>query len=125
MIFGIGCDLCKMNRFESWHERPDMVNRFFAPEEILSVPGKIERFMEYYAGRFSAKEAFAKALGTGVVNFSLAEIYVTKDNEGKPSLNLKGKALEVFEKRCGKNARCHLSISHDGDYVMSYVVIEN
>ena len=79
MIFGIGCDIVKIERFVSSCENQDFIKRYFSVEEIKAQEKKCKSVLqkaEYYAGRFACKEAFSKALGTGVRNFDLADISV-------------------------------------------------
>lgn len=130
MIFGIGTDIIETKRFKKWLEKPKMLSRFFAEEEFFSkksdsefanLPDEI--LCQHYAARFAAKEAFSKALGTGLVGFALTDVFVVKNDEGKPSLGLKNKALEIFKKHCG-NAQIFLSLSHEKEYATAFVVIE-
>ena len=123
MIYGIGTDISEVKRFKKWLENPSMINRFFNEEEFFSGEGVLERKLQHYAARFSAKEAFVKALGTGFKNFSLKEIYVTKDIEGKPFINVTGNAEKILKERCG-NCSMHLTLSHEKEYAVAFVVIE-
>lgn len=118
MIFGIGTDIVEVRRMEKWAADSKMLERFFNPNEI-----KQNGTAEYYAARYAAKEAFAKALGTGFKSFELSEIFVTKDELGKPELNCTGKALKLLNERCGE-CQLFLSLSHEKDYAIAYVVIE-
>ena len=125
MIYGIGCDIVKVSRFLRWLERPGMVERFFHEEELMEGTKNPGRLAEHYAVRFAAKESFSKALGTGIEGFDLKEVYVVKDGRGKPYLRLAGKAADLLESRCGKNACVHLSLSHEKEYAVAYVIIES
>ncbi|QTQ11688.1 holo-ACP synthase [Treponema parvum] len=77
----------------------------------------------YYAVRFAAKEAFSKALGTGITGFALKDVFIKKNEEGKPFLCVRGKALDLLKKRC-KNAEIFVTLSHEADYAVAFVVIE-
>lgn len=125
MIYGVGTDISEVKRFKKWVENPSIIHRFFADEELFSSEGNPEegKVLQHYAARFSAKEAFSKALGTGIKDFSLKEVYVLKDSEGKPFINVSGNAEKVLKKRCGE-CSIHLSISHEKDYAVAFVVIE-
>ena len=79
---------------------------------------------EHYASRFAVKEAFSKALGTGVAGFQLGDIYVGHNEDGKPELYLEGRANALVEMRCGKSARISVSLSHEKEYAVAFVVIE-
>lgn len=123
MIYGIGTDIAKVSRFEKWINTEGMCERFFNEAEI-KTKGNINALCEHYASRFAAKEAFVKALGTGFSGFDLKEIFVVKNEEGKPFLKIEGKAKELLQKRCGE-CRVHLSLSHEKEFAIAYVVIEN
>lgn len=82
------------------------------------------RLCEYYAVRFAAKESFSKALGTGLKGFSLNEVFIEKDCNGKPLLRVTGKALEAMENSFGKDCILHVSLSHEKEYALAYVIIE-
>ncbi len=126
MIFGIGCDIVKVSRFKRLINSSGFIERYFSPEEILDKKYSKQKIaLEHYAVRFAAKEAFSKALGTGLAPFKLKEIYVQKEKSGKPLLLLKGSALDFFYKTAGKNAKIHLSLSHEEEYAMAYVLIES
>lgn len=130
MIFGVGTDIAKVSRFEKWVRRPEMIGRFF---NACEIPGEgrevvserqIHFLCEHYAARFAAKEAFAKALGTGFVGLELSDFGITKDDNGKPSFFFGEKTLSQIEKICGKGWKVSVSISHEKEYAVSFVVIE-
>ena len=123
MIYGIGTDIADVRRFAKWVENPDLIERFFNKHEIKTAGSK-QRLQEHYASRFSVKEAFSKALGTGVSGFDLADVYVGHNDEGKPILCLEGRAASLLEARCGKGARISISLSHEKEYAVAFVVIE-
>lgn len=122
MIYGVGTDIAKVSRFEKWVNTENMCERFFNSVELMEK-GSIKARCEHYASRFAAKEAFSKALGTGLCGFDLKEVFVTKNDSGKPEIILTGKARTVFDERCG-NANIHLSLSHEKEYAIAFVVIE-
>lgn len=122
MIFGVGTDIVENIRFEKWIHNNSMLNRFFNQKEILSNVND-QRLLEHYASRFAAKEAFVKAMGTGFADFELKDIYVTHDENGKPLLKVENKALDELKKRC-QNFNIHLSLSHEKNYAVAFVVIE-
>lgn len=123
MIYGIGTDIAKVSRFERWERDGRMICRFFNEAEIVRHGTPLFR-CQHYASRFAVKEAFSKALGTGIVGFALTEVFVTSGKSGEPHLNLTGKAAEIFERRCGKNAKLFVSISHEKEYALATVLIE-
>lgn len=132
MIFGIGCDISKVARFEKWLEKDgEMISRFFNEKEILYPGSKINdskksRILQHYAARFSAKEAFSKALGTGI-DFPLNEVYIENNAKGKPVLKVEGKAKEKLEKltECSiEKINILVTLSHEKEYAVAMVVIE-
>ncbi|MBQ2315022.1 MAG: holo-ACP synthase [Treponema sp.] len=125
MIFGVGCDIARISRFAKWVESADMLRRFFNEKEFFPHDGgTLGRRCEYYAARFAAKEAFSKALGTGLQGFSLTDVYVQKDDAGKPSLCVSGRAADALRTMCGEGCSVHLSLSHEKEYAVAFVVIE-
>lgn len=123
MIFGIGVDLCKVSRFEEKAQDKNFISRFFNEAEIKTDFPSNYKAGEYYASRFAAKEAFSKALGTGLRNMELKDIYVFKNDLGKPELKVENTA-EVQLKKLVKNPKIHLSITHEAEYAQAFVVIE-
>lgn len=122
MIFGIGTDVVENKRFEKWIHNTSMLNRFFNQNEIIESTND-QKLIEHYASRFAAKEAFVKAMGTGFADFELKDIYVTHDELGKPLLKVENKVLEQLQSKC-KDFIIHLSLSHEKDYAIAFVVIE-
>ncbi len=123
MIFGIGTDLVKIKRFKSWIKDSKKIERFFNKKEIIQNCDD-QYLLEHYASRFAAKEAFSKALGTGIRDFSLTDVYVTNNKDGKPEINLENNALMIYNQRC-KESVIHLSLTHEKDYAQAFVIIEN
>ena len=124
-VRGIGCDIAGVERFRKWVSSPAMIARFFNSKEILSDTSASEqRLCEHYAVRFAAKEAFSKALGTGLSGFDLRDVYIVKDKNSRPFVAVQGRAREVLEKICGKNCSVHVSLSHEKEYAMAFVAIE-
>ena len=124
MIYGIGCDIVQVSRFAKIIEKNSFINRFFNKEETLSTMTNVQHAAEHYASRFAAKEAFSKALGTGIIGFELKEIFIVNKESGQPELKVTGKALDLLKSRCGMEARVFVSLSHEKEYAMAYVVIE-
>ena len=114
MILGIGVDIVSNCRFDSKPE--GFLEKIFTPGELassLSAPNK----SEFFASRFAAKEAFAKALGSGFRGIQPVDIEVCSDELGKPYIKLlKGDCSGcVF----------HLSLSHERESSVAMVVIED
>lgn len=122
MILGIGCDIAKTERFKTWVQSSGMIDRFYNEKEKL-FKGSLSRACEYYAARFCAKEAFSKALGTGV-GFNLKDVFVIKSGDGRPKLCVEGRAKELLNERYGLHCNLHVSLSHEKEYAISFVIIE-
>lgn len=123
MVLGIGIDLVKVERLQHVIQRRGerWVERVFSPgerEDAGEGPHRLRRL----AARWAAKEAFAKALGTGVRGFRWREIEVRRGAGGRPVLHLSGAAAE--RARTAGVVRVHLSLSHDSDWAVAQVVLE-
>lgn len=89
----IGIDVVDIDRIKSILEkRPRFAERYFHPEELKALRAKKD-FSRHLAGRFAAKEAVVKALGTGFSGFSLKDVVILNDENGRPFVRLEGKAL--------------------------------
>lgn len=122
MILGIGIDVVHVYRLKRWEKIPGLLQRFFHEDELRIALPKGEAGILSLAARFAAKEAFGKALGTGLHGFSLKEIAVMNDKLGKPQFHLYGRAQEALEKLGGKEV--FISLSHERDNALAVVVIE-
>jgi len=122
MIKGIGIDMVKIARLESWIKEANLYARFFHPDEIAIFHNRGRHNIVSLAARFAAKEAFGKALGTGLKGFSLREIAVVNDEHGRPHMCLYGKAAQVFKNRGGGSI--FISLNHEVDYALAMVIIE-
>jgi holo-[acyl-carrier protein] synthase len=123
MIKGIGVDLVEIARVQKLIEQDTgFAERIFTETEIAYCEGKFSK-AQHYAARFTAKEAFFKALGTGFRDgMSWQDVEVKNDALGKPQLHLAAVALQQFKKRKLKKAT--LSLSHTRDMAVALVVIE-
>lgn len=119
MIYGVGCDLVTISRISKCKD--NFKKRYFSENEQRLFAQKGED-AKTIAANFAAKEAFAKALGTGIRGFSLCEVEVLRDGLGKPYINLLGKAKEIIGD--GKTKNIFVSLSHEGDLALAYVIIE-
>lgn len=122
-IAGIGTDLASVARFERLlAEKRPVIDRLFTEDERAYALVKRSP-APYLAARFAAKEAFLKALGLGLrQGISWQDMAVERNELGKPSLKLSGKAGAIFAER--KLSALHLSYSHDGDYAFATVILE-
>lgn len=122
MIMGVGTDIIEVKRIEkAIFKNPNFIQKLFTENEIEYLNSRKMR-PEFVAGRFAAKEAVAKALGTGIRGFEFRDIEIDKDDLGKPMVFLKGEAKKIGE-RLG-NYKMHLSISHSKENAIAYAVLE-
>lgn len=122
MIGGIGTDITEVKRFEKWVKNPQMLERFFNEKEMSTAKSDSAK-CQHYAVRFAAKEAFSKALGTGITGFNLKEVYITNNSEGAPLLNIEGAALSLMKERLGE-CKAYVSLSHEKEYALAFVVLQ-
>ena len=123
-IVGIGTDLARIERFRKFLEPGNKVLIRILSAEERQYALQMKDPAPHVAARFAAKEAFVKALGTGLRDgLSWQQIVVVRDQLGCPSLQLTGRAAEMLAAR-GVHTT-HLSYSHDGDYAVATVVLES
>jgi holo-[acyl-carrier protein] synthase len=122
MIIGIGVDVVHGSRMERWTCIPGLLERYFHPEELVSAAGKGSGRIISLAARFAAKEAFGKALGTGLAGIVLKDIMVVNRHNGQPEIAIFGTARSALE-RSGAN-RMHISLTHEQDNAVAMVVLE-
>jgi holo-[acyl-carrier protein] synthase len=126
MIRGVGIDIVEIERISRLLQRQaGFLDRLFTQAEKELLKGKSgSRLAEYVAGRFAAKEAAAKAVGTGIgarLRFHDIEIFPTES--GKPVMNIASNALAgLYPER--DRLRIHMSISHSRAYAMAQVILE-
>jgi len=122
VIIGTGIDIVEIERIEKAIRRnKKFIHRFFTENEIEYFKSRKNR-TEVIAGNFAAKEAFSKAVGTGIRNFTLNDIEVLRDSLGKPYIRLYNGAFE-YAGRLGITA-VHVSISHCKEYAVASVITE-
>ena len=123
MIHGIGTDIVAIARLQRMWERhgEHAVTRLLAPDELPAFSRATDKG-RFLAKRFAAKEAFAKAFGTGLrTPVLLGAIAVVNNDLGKPALNFHGDLDRVLRAR---GLTAHLSISDEADYAVAFVVLE-
>ena len=128
MIYGIGTDLCDVRRIEATLARRGdrFAERVLGPAELSVFRARRERAhvrgVRFLATRFSAKEAFSKAIGMGIRSpMTWATCEILNEPGGKPVLRLSGALAGWFEAR---SLVAHVSVTDEGDYAASFVVIE-
>ncbi len=122
-ILGHGVDLVHIPRIAAVIERQgeNFTKRAFTDGEYKYCT-KHSDPNQYFAARFAAKEAFGKAMGTGIgASDYLSEVGVVHDPAGPPKIELTGKCADAFQARGGKEI--YLSIAHDGEYSMASVIL--
>ncbi|MBQ1765495.1 MAG: holo-ACP synthase [Aquincola sp.] len=128
MIYGIGTDICDVRRIARTLDRKSQrfAEKVLGPHEIevfRARYAKVEaRGISYLATRFSAKEAFSKAIGMGMrMPMTWRACEVVKAPSGKPEIRLHGALAEWFTAR---GLRAHVSITDETDYAAAFVVVE-
>ena len=128
MIYGIGTDICDVRRVVAIMARRGerFAERVLGPHEIAvfrARRSKVEdRGMRYLATRFSAKEAFSKAIGLGMrMPMTWRACEVVKAPTGKPEIRLHGELAAWFAAR---GLRAHVSVTDESDYAATFVVVE-
>ncbi len=128
MIYGIGTDICDIRRIRASLDKHGerFAQKVLSDNEMQTYRARSERWPErgvrYVATRFSAKEAFSKAVGLGrrmPMTWRLCE--VAKLPSGQPTIVLHGVLKEWFE---AKGLSAHVSVSDESDYATSYCVVE-
>lgn len=121
MIVGIGTDLVEVGRIQNALDNSRFLEKCFSAEERELLDAKNDPAPSA-ANNFAAKEAFSKALGTGVRGFALCEVAVMRDALGKPYIRLSGKA-EAAARAHGVE-RIHVSLTNTEAYASAFVVLE-
>jgi holo-[acyl-carrier protein] synthase len=118
MILRNGIDLVEIKRFEQLQPAIFMrfIERVYTPQELVEA----DNSLEYLAGRFAAKEAVVKTLGTGIGPIGWKEVEILSDEKGRPILSLTGRAKE-FADDLGLEI-WSVSISHSHAYAIAQVV---
>ncbi len=123
MVVGLGIDIVEVRRISQALQSGDtMAKRVFTPPELEYCLGRKNRY-QHFAGRFAAKEAALKALGTGwQEGIRWQDVEVVPGEKGKPELNFYGRAKEIFEARGARSA--FVTITHASEYAVAAVVLE-
>lgn len=134
MIYGIGTDICDVRRIQSSLDRHGerFARKILSDGELATWHARTgrwpERGVRYLATRFSAKEAFSKAIGLGMrmpMTWRLCEIAKQPPghpNAGKPCIVLHGELKRWFETQ---GLRVHVSVTDETDYAASFCVVES
>jgi len=123
---GIGVDIINNSRIKKSIVNKRFLSRVFSNTEITNSK-KTSNKTGYFSKRFAAKEAFAKALGTGFRNnLNFKDIEVINDKFGKPYYKKNKKIKKIIQKNFKiKNFNCFLSISDEKDYSTAFTIIQS
>jgi holo-[acyl-carrier protein] synthase len=128
MIYGIGTDLCDIRRIAATVQRRGdrFAQRVLGAEELEVFHVRTERApargMRFLATRFSAKEAFSKAIGLGIRSpMTWRACQILNEASGKPMLRLSGELAVWFDAR---SLVAHVSVTDETDYVATFVVVQ-
>ena len=122
MIYGIGVDICDVSRIREAIEKygDKFIFRIFTDTEKVYCESYNDNKYVHYAARFAAKEAFSKAIGTGITHgFKFKEIGITNESNGKPNLELFGGLAEKWG-----SYSYFLSLSHTSTIAIAQIIIE-
>ena len=124
IIIGNGVDIVENRRIFTAIKNKKFVNRIFSIQEIKDSKSYKDK-VNYYAKRFAAKEAFLKALGTGLrEGIEFKDISVRKNKIGKPSLFLSNKLKKIIHKKFKtKRFETHVSLSDEKKHSIAFVIL--
>ncbi len=118
MIIGIGTDLIEIERVKKALISVGFKKKYYTSQELMMAGEHMIKLVD----NFAVKEAVSKVLGTGFREISPIEIEVLRDNNGKPYVNLYGKALELST-TLGIN-KFHVTISNTKDFTTAFAIGE-
>ena len=124
-IIGIGVDIVENNRFKKLIKKKKFINRICSPKEINIFKNKNNK-ISYLSKRFSAKEAFVKALGSGFRNkLCFNDISILNDRKGKPYFLFNQKIKNILRNKYKLiKFKAHLSLSDEKKHSISYVILQ-
>lgn len=123
MIYGIGCDIVEyqVSKDLNWENDVSILKRIFSKEEIDIY--RLEKDLKFLTGRFAAKEAILKCIGTGMQDgIALTEIQILRTEDGRPIVKLSGKSKEISTLKGVEH--WHITISHTQIYSIAFAVAE-
>ena len=124
IIYGIGTDIVNIDRIKNPLKNKNFLKRIYNKKEITKCTN-ISSSKNCFAKRFAAKEAFSKALGTGISNgINFNEIIILNKRSGKPYISIVGKTKKILDKKFkGKKPKVSLSLSDEKKYAVAFVTI--
>jgi holo-[acyl-carrier protein] synthase len=131
MIIGLGCDIINIERVARLIDKSgnNFLQRTFTVDEIASARkySNKQKYYAHFAKRFAAKEAFAKAIGTGFGrSLSFTDISIINNHYGKPVIIINERASTLAKSLAnGKEILCHISLSDDHPFAQAVAIIES
>ena len=124
-IIGIGVDIVDNNRFKKFINNTKFINRICSAKEINNLKRKTNKIL-FLSKRFSAKEAFVKALGSGFRDeLCFNDISILNDKKGKPYFLFNKKIKKILKNKYKLNRfKTHLSLSDEKKHSVSYVILQ-
>lgn len=123
MIIGIGCDIVehKVSKDLNWENDNNILKRIFSEQELDYY--YLDKDLKFLSGRFAAKEAILKCLGSGMEEgIALPEIQILRTEDGQPIVKLSGKSKEISALKGVEH--WHITISHTQIYSIAFAVAE-
>lgn len=123
MIVGIGIDIIEVERIQKMLDEYEehALNKIFASREVEYCNSFGKRKYEHYAARFAVKEAFSKAIGTGLTQrFKFKDVYIDNEASGKPVIILQNEMKERYG-----HYKIYVSIAHTQGNAIAQVIIES
>lgn len=115
-MFSVGTDILEIKRIEKLMKKSSFLPRFFGSAELEEL-GKRGFPVQSVAAAFAAKEAFSKAVGTGISGFELKDVQILHNEKGKPYFLFTGSAEKLT-----KDKQFDVSMSHSDDYAVATVI---
>tara|TARA_B100000941_G_scaffold194116_1_gene140553 strand:+ start:583 stop:969 length:387 start_codon:yes stop_codon:yes gene_type:complete len=124
ITLGNGVDIIENNRIKKSIKNKKFIKRVFSETEII-LANKNYNKTNYYAKRFAAKEAFLKAIGTGLRNgINFKDISIKNNVQGKPFIIINDKIKKIIKKKFKTSkVKIYLSLSDEKKYSIAYVVL--
>ena len=122
-IFGLGSDIIDISRIKRAFKNKNFKKKIFSKNEIETTSSKTNK-ISTYAKKFAAKEAFSKALGTGISGgISFNEISIKNHKTGQPYIELLGKTKSIVQHTIKKRYKIFLTLSDEKKYALAVVII--
>lgn len=117
-MFSVGIDLVEIKRISKSVNNNKFLQRVFGKEEYIYLE-KNNFPIQSVAANFCAKEAFSKAIGTGIRGFKLKEVELLRDEKGMPYFKFSGNALKIVT---DKDLKFSVSVTHTDEYASAVVI---